>query len=124
MTEEQKIYSVLSFLLDKKPRSTFFYLSTTNKEYHLLRDSEIIILLSYDRGENEYEISTMDFTDKWINLDLLTLMQTQSFKDQEVMWKHLNYFGITPDKIYDLYSNDNFSYVPEYETNETDFDRN
>jgi nuclear transport factor 2 (NTF2) superfamily protein len=118
MSERKKIYQALSFLIDKQTRSSSFKLDALTKEYHVLRDGDIIIMLSYEWEDDAYEISTINIADRWIDLDLLTLMSTSGSSDYDLMWRHLTYFGITPDKIYELYSNDTFEYCPKYEIDE------
>jgi hypothetical protein len=115
MNERKKIYESISYLIDKQTRSSFFKLDILSKEYHLLRDGDIIIMLAYQWEDDEYEISTLNIADRWIDLDLLTLVATSGSTDYDLMWRHLNYFGITPDKIYALYANDTFEYCPKYE---------
>jgi hypothetical protein len=127
MSDTKKIYDSLAYLIDKMTRSTNFRLDFLNKEYHIIRDSDFVIMLTHqlpelDKDIDQYEISTMDsFTDRWIDLSLESLMATSGSKDYDTMWNHLNYFGITPDKVYELYSNDVFDYCPSYAQDE-DFD--
>lgn len=126
MSDTKKIYESLSYLIDQMTRSSKFKLDFLNKEYHIIRDSDFVIMLTHQlpdgEDEEDYEISTMDsFTDRWIDLSLESLMATSGSKDYDTMWNHLKYFGITPDKIYELYSNDEFEYCPRYEQDE-DFD--
>jgi hypothetical protein len=123
MSDIKKIYASIAYLIDQMPRSAHFRLDFLQKEYHMIRDNEFILMLTHQLpdGEDEeyYEISTLGtFTDYWIDLSLETLMATSGNKDYDTMWSHLNYFGITPDKIYDLYSNDSFEYGPRYEQDE------
>lgn len=119
MDTQAKIYSVLSYLIDKKSRSKAFYLDQTGKEYHLLTDDEIVLLLTYDRREHEYELSTMNFIGEWIDFSLNQLLVTTSSPDYDLMWGHLNYFHITPGGIYDLYASEDFVYHPSYEADNT-----
>lgn len=118
MSDSKKIYEALAFLIDERSRSSMFRLPQTEKEYHVLRDGDIVIMLTYQYVDDEYEISTIDFTDRWIDLSLEQLMATSGSKDYELMWRHLDYFKITPDKIYELYSNDEFEYCPRYDLDE------
>lgn len=122
MSHEPKTYSVLSYLIDQKSRSQPFYLETTGKEYHLLTDGEMVLLLTYDRQDNEYELSTMNLVGSWIDISLNQLIATSSSPNYDLIWRHLKYFGITPDQIYNLYSNDAFTYVVNYEKEASDFD--
>jgi hypothetical protein len=124
MNESKKIYDALAFLIDQQRRSSAFFLESTGKEYHMLSDGDIVIMLSYEREDNMYEISTINFIGAWIDLDLQALMAMSGSTQYEIMWRHLNYFNITPQKIYDLYSNDSFEYCLVYETDETNFDEN
>ena len=121
MSEQKKIYEAISYLIDKKTRASSFKLDILAKEYHVLRDGDIVIMLTYQWEDDEYEMSTINIADRWIDLDLMDLMATSGSKDYELMWRHLNYFDITPDKIYELYANDEFEYCPRYEQDE-DFD--
>ena len=118
MSEEKKIYDALAFLIDSKSRSSSFYLEVTGKEYHVVSDGDIVIMLSYSRDYDEYEISSMNMGGAWVDLSLPHLMATSGTKDYEMIWRYLNYFDITPDKIYDLYANENFEYCPRYEADE------
>lgn len=118
MSDPKKIYEALSYIVDQKSRSAAFYLNATDTEYHLLSDGDMVILVTLNRSENSYEISTMNFVGQWIDVSLETLMQTQGGPDYDTLWRHLRYFNITPDKIYDLYSNDTFVYKPSYESEE------
>jgi hypothetical protein len=120
MTEEKKIYDALAYIIDQKTRSSSFFLEATAKEYHVISDGEIIIMLAYDRDYQEYEISTLNLGGKWIDISLSQLMATSGSGDYDLMWRYLNYFNITPDKIYELYSNDSFEYCPNYELNEAE----
>jgi hypothetical protein len=122
MDSQVKTYSVLSYLLDQKSRSKPFYLEQTGKEYHLLTDGDMVLLLTYNRYENEYEISTMNLIGYWVGISLDELLATSSSPNYDLIWRHLKYFGITPDQIYNLYSNDTFSYSPRYQIEEPDFD--
>jgi len=127
MSNEKKIYDSLAYIMDQMTRSSSFKLDFLKKEYHMIRDSDFILMLSHQLpdGDDEeyYEISTLGtFTDHWIDLSLESLMATSGNRDYDTMWSHLNYFGITPDKIYALYSNDNFEYCPRYEQEEFDED--
>lgn len=119
MDTQAKTYSVLSYLIDQKSRSKAFYLEQTGKEYHLLTDDEMVLLLTYDRRENIYEISTMNFVGQWVDLNLNQLLATTNSPDYDLMWRHLNYFNITPDSIYDLYASEDFVYNPSYEADST-----
>lgn len=119
MDTQEKTYSVLSYLIDQKSRSKAFYLEQTGKEYHLLTDDEMVLLLTYDRYEDEYEISTMNFIGQWVGLSLHQLLATTNSPDYDLMWRHLNYFNITPDSIYDLYASEDFVYHPSYEADNT-----
>jgi hypothetical protein len=116
MSEEKKIYEVLSYIIDKKTRSSSFFLEATGKEYHMLSDGDIIIMLTYNRDDNAYEISTLNLGGQWIDLPLNQLVAINGSKDYELMWRYLNYFNITPDKLYELYANDDFAYCPKYDT--------
>ena len=118
MSDSKKIYESLAYIIDQKTRASSFKLDVLTKEYHVLRDGDIMIMLSYQWEDDEYEISTLNMADRWIDLDLLDLMATSGSKDYELMWRHLNYFDITPDKIYELYANDDFEYCPRYEVDE------
>jgi hypothetical protein len=124
MAEEKKIYEALAYLIDNKTRSSKFYLEVTGKEYHIVSDGEIVIMLAYSRDYDEYEISSMNLGGAWLDLSLDQLMQTSGSKDYDLIWRYLKYFDITPDKIYELYANENFSYLPEYEADKADFDEN
>jgi hypothetical protein len=126
MSDTKKIYDSLAYLIDKMTRSSSFKLDFLNKEYHIIRDNELVIMLTHqlpdDHDEECYEISTIGtFTDRWVDLSMESLVATSGNKDYEIMWSHLNYFGITPDKVYELYSNDAFDYCPSYAQDE-DFD--
>jgi hypothetical protein len=118
MSEERKIYEALSFLIDKQPRSSKFYLSSEDKEYHMLSDGDIVIILIYHRADKVYEISTMSFTGSWIDLTLNDLVSIDSTSHRDLMWRHLEYFRITPDQIYGLYSSEGFEYCPRYHEEE------
>lgn len=120
MDTQAKTYSVLSYLIDQKSRSKAFYLDQTGKEYHLLTDDEMVLLLTYDRRKHKYEISTMNFIGQWVDLSLNQLLSTTNSPDYDLMWRHLNYFNITPDGIYDLYASENFTYSPSYEQESED----
>jgi hypothetical protein len=115
MEYQAKTYRVLSYLIDQKSRSKPFYLQRTDMEYHLLTDGDMVLLLTYERGENEYTISTMNLVGQWIDISLTDLLATTSSPHYELMWRHLNYFSITPDMIYDLYASEGFQYEPSYE---------
>jgi hypothetical protein len=115
MEYQAKTYRVLSYLIDQKSRSKPFYLQQTDMEYHLLTDGDMVLLLTYERGENEYTISTMNLVGQWIDISLTDLLATTSSPHYELMWRHLNYFSITPDMIYDLYASEGFQYEPSYE---------
>jgi hypothetical protein len=114
MGEEKKVYDALSYIIDKKSKSSSFFLEATGKEYHMVSDGDIIIMLTYNRDDDEYEISTLNLGGQWIDMALNQLMATNGSTDYELMWRYLNYFNITPDKIYELYINDNFEYCPNY----------
>lgn len=118
MSEQKKIYQAIAYLIDKQPRSSSFKLDMLAKEYHVLRDGDIIIMVTYEWNDEEYEISTINMADRWVDLTLSALMAINGSTDYELMWRHLHYFGITPDKIYELYSNSEFEYYPHYDTNE------
>jgi hypothetical protein len=118
MSEEKKIYDALAYLIDKKSRSSSFYLSATDKEYHIISDGDIVVMLSHARQDNEYEISSMNLGGKWVDLSLSHLMKTEGTTDYQMIWRYLNYFYITPDKIYELYANEEFEYCPNYAADE------
>jgi hypothetical protein len=115
MREEKKIYECLSYIIDSKTRASSFFLEATGKEYHMVSDGDIVIMLSYNRDDEEYEISTLNLGSQWVDISLSQLMATNGSTDYELMWRYLNYFNITPDKIYELYANDAFQYCPKYE---------
>jgi hypothetical protein len=72
-------------------------------------------MVMYDRNYDEYEISTLSLAGTWIDLSLEQLMETNGSNEYSIMWRYLKYFNITPDKIYELYANDEFEYCPNYE---------
>jgi hypothetical protein len=115
MQEAKKIYEALAYIIDKKSKSSSFFLEATGKEYHMVSDGDISIMLTYNRDDDEYEISTLNLAGTWIDLSLNQLMATDGSKDYELVWRYLNYFNITPDKIYELYVSDNFEYCPNYD---------
>jgi hypothetical protein len=114
--DTKKLYQSVAYLIKQHRRATAFYLPMTDKEYHLLSDGDIVIMLSLEREASDYEISTMNFTGSWVDLELNALMATEGGMDYDLMWRHLKYFNITPDKIYDLYSSASFVYEPHYDT--------
>lgn len=114
MSDQRKVYEALSYIVDQKSRSSAFYLSATDTEYHLLSDGDMVILVTLNRSEDSYEVSTMNFVGEWIDIPLDVLMQTQGGPDYDTVWRHLKYFNITSNNIYDLYANDTFTYQVDY----------
>jgi hypothetical protein len=120
MSDVKRVYSALGYLIKQKHRSSVFYLAELKREYHLISDGDIVILLIHDQSEETYEVSTLNLVGQWVDLDLDNLMMVDGGSLHDLIWRHLKYFNITPDLIYSLYANDTFEYCPRYEAEEFD----